>query len=151
MPAATMSAEGLEAGRMIDVDGVPTRVHEAGEGETVLLLHGSGPGVSAWANWRLVLPKLAERFHVVAPDQLGFGATGRPASARYGRTAWTQHALALVDRLGLDRIHVVGNSMGGAIALALAAERPELVDRLVLMGTTGVRFDLPPGLDQVWG
>ena len=81
----------------------------------------------------------------MAHDQLGFGRTGRPADGRYGRAAWTRHALALVDALGIERLHVVGNSMGGAIALSMAAERPELVERLVLMGTTGVGFDLPPG------
>jgi 2-hydroxymuconate-semialdehyde hydrolase len=107
--------------------------------------------VSAWANWRLVLPVLARRFHVVAPDQLGFGRTEAPADGRYGREAWTRHALDLVDRLGIERLHVVGNSMGGAIALSMAAERPGLVDRIVLMGTTGVDFALTPGLDAVWG
>jgi pimeloyl-ACP methyl ester carboxylesterase len=98
-----------------------------------------------------VLSALATSFHVVAHDQLGFGRTGRPADGRYGRAVWTRHALGLVDALGIERLHVVGNSMGGAIALSMAAERPEVVERLVLMGTTGVGFDLPPGLDQVWG
>ena len=145
------SAATVETGREIDVGGISTLVHEAGAGTPVLLLHGSGPGVSAWANWRLVLPSLARSFRVIAHDQLGFGRTDRPMDGCYGRAAWTRHALALVDALGVERLHVVGNSMGGAIALSMAAERPELVDRLVLMGTTGVRFDLPPGLDQVWG
>ena len=138
-------------GRFIDAAGVRTHVHEVGSGAPVLLLHGSGPGVSAWANWRLVLPALAESFHVLAPDQLGFGATGRPVDGRYGREAWTQHAIAVLEELELERVSVVGNSMGGAIALALAAARPDLVERIVLMGTTGVAFELPDGLDQVWG
>lgn len=138
-------------GRFVEAAGIRTHVHVAGSGPPVLLLHGSGPGVSAWANWRLVLPALAtEGFHVVAPDQLGFGATGRPAGGGYGREAWTAHAIAVLDALGLDRVHVVGNSMGGAIALSIAARRPELVERLVLMGTTGVALELPAGLDQVW-
>jgi 2-hydroxymuconate-semialdehyde hydrolase len=147
----TLSLEALQAGRIIDADGIETHLHEAGDGDPVLLLHGSGPGVSAWANWRLVLPELAQRFHVIAPDQLGFGASARPQDGVYGRQAWTRHALAVVDALGLDRVSVIGNSMGAAIALGMAQERPGVVDRMVLMGMTGVAFELPPGLDQVWG
>jgi len=67
----------------------------------VLLLHGSGPGVSAGANWRPVIPALSAARRVIAPDQLGFGeaATGEPRT--YGRAAWTDHALALLDTLGV--------------------------------------------------
>lgn len=148
---STPAAAELAAGRSIDAGGVRTHLHEAGSGTPVLLLHGSGPGVSAWANWRPVLPALAEHAHVVAPDQLGFGATGRPSDGRYGRAAWTAHAIAVLEALELDRVCVIGNSMGGAIALSVAAERPDLVSRLVVMGTTGVAFDLPDGLDRVWG
>lgn len=139
------------AGRFISAAGLRTHVYEAGSGKPVLLLHGSGPGVSAWANWRLVLPELAQGFRVVAPDQLGFGATDRPADGRYGRAVWTAHAAAVVEALDLGPVTVVGNSMGGSIALSLAAARPDLVERLVLMGTAGVSFALPDGLDQVWG
>lgn len=141
----------LERGRFVQAAGIRTHLHETGSGPPVLLLHGSGPGVSAWANWRLVLPELATHFHVIAPDQLGFGTTARPMDGRYGRRAWTAHAISVIEALELDRVCVVGNSMGGAIALSLASARPDLVDRIVLMGTTGVAFDLPRGLDQVWG
>jgi 2-hydroxymuconate-semialdehyde hydrolase len=148
----TAHPEALEAGRFIDAAGIRTHLHEAGEGDPVLLLHGSGPGVSAWANWRLVLPELAAAFHVLAPDQLGFGTTGRLADTQgYGRRAWTEHALAVLDALSINKVSVIGNSMGGSIALSLAAARPQIVDRLVLMGTCGVPMELSPGLDQVWG
>ncbi len=151
MPVAPVPDHTLQDGRTITAGGVRTHLHDAGDGPPLLLLHGSGPGVSAWANWRGVLPRLAESFRVVAPDQLGFGATGRPADGRFGRRAWTEHAIAVLDALGLERVSVVGNSMGGAIALSMAAARPELVDRLVLMGTVGLPLELPPGLDRVWG
>jgi 2-hydroxymuconate-semialdehyde hydrolase len=147
----TTSPERLETGRSIAAGGVRTHLHDAGEGAPLLLLHGSGPGVSAWANWRRVLPELARGFRVLAPDQLGFGATERPADGRYGRRAWTEHALAVLDALAVERVSVVGNSMGGAIALSIAAARPALVDRLVLMGTCGLPMQLTPGLDRVWG
>lgn len=145
------SAPAAPAGRFVTAGGVRTHLHDRGSGRPVLLLHGSGPGVSAWANWRLVVPELANAFRVLAPDQLGFGATGRPADGRYGRSAWTAHAAALVEELDVGPVTVVGNSMGGSIALSLAVARPDLVDRLVLMGTTGVTFPLPDGLDRVWG
>lgn len=149
--SATVSPDALEAGRFIQAGGVRTHLHDAGDGAPLLLLHGSGPGVSAWANWRGALPELAQEFRVVAPDQLGFGSTGRPADGRYGRQAWTEHAFAVLDELALDKVTVVGNSMGGAIALSIAAARPEVVERLVLMGTCGVPMELSPGLDRVWG
>jgi len=117
----------------------------------VLLLHGSGPGVTAAANWRPVIPALSADRRVIAPDQLGFGgtATGEPRS--YGRAAWTEHALALLDTLGLGTVDIIGNSMGGAIALAMAVARPGAVRRIVTMGSMGVAMALPYGLNEVWG
>jgi 2-hydroxymuconate-semialdehyde hydrolase len=117
----------------------------------VLLLHGSGPGVSAAANWRPVIPALSAVRRVIAPDQLGFGESATGEARTYGRAAWTDDALALLDKLGVDQVDVIGNSMGGAIALSLAAARPEAIRRIVLMGSMGVAMALPDGLDRVWG
>jgi 2-hydroxymuconate-semialdehyde hydrolase len=116
----------------------------------VLLLHGSGPGVSAAANWRLVIPALAGRRRVIAPDQLGFGGTATGSKQVFGRAAWTDHALGLLDTLGIEQCDVIGNSMGGAIALSMAVARPAAVRRVVLMGTMGVAMALPPGLATIW-
>lgn len=140
-----------EIGRTVDVGGVATNYHDLGDGPPVLLVHGSGPGVSAWANWRTVLPVLARRHRVVAPDVLGFGYTQRPPDVAYGPDVWLDHLLGFLDALDLPKVSVVGNSFGGALALRLAAKAPERVDRLVLMGSVGVPFDLTPGLDAVWG
>lgn len=93
----------------------------------VLLLHGSGPGVSAAANWRLVIPALGGRRRVIAPDQLGFGGTATGGRLTFGRAAWTDHALGLLDTLGVEQCDVIGNSMGGAIALSMAVARPAAV------------------------
>ena len=68
----------LQAGQFVDANGIATHFHEAGTGQPVLFLHGSGPGVSGWANWRHALPPLAESLHVLAPDIVGFGLTERP-------------------------------------------------------------------------
>lgn len=141
----------LERGRVVAAAGIQTTYHEAGSGAAVLLLHGSGPGVSAWANWRGVLPELAPRYRVIAPDLLGFGATGTPPGNRYSLDAWLEHLLALVDELGVERFHVVGNSFGGSLALHLADRVPDRVGRLVLLGSLGVPGPLPDGLDTVWG
>ena len=140
----------LEEGREIAAR-YRTHYHEAGSGETVLLIHGSGPGVSAWANWRLVIPPLAEQFHVLAPDLVGFGYSERPERITYGKAVWVEHLIAFLEATGVRRCSIVGNSLGGALAIALADERPDLVDRLVLMGAAAVPFPMTEGLAAVWG
>lgn len=146
-----MTANSPEIARSVSAAGIRTNVHDVGEGAPVLLIHGSGPGVSAWANWRLTLPELSKARRVIAPDMVGFGFTERPAGFAYGLDAWVGHAVGLLDALGIDRTDLVGNSFGGAIALALAIRHPERVRRLVLMGSVGVPFAITPGLDAVWG
>ena len=140
-----------EVGASIRAHGLLTNYLEAGEGDPVVLVHGSGPGVSAYANWRLTIPALAEGLRVLAPDMVGFGFTERPPGQAYDLRTWTDQLLGFLDALGLERASIVGNSFGGAIALALAAGHPERVDRLVLMGSVGVPFPITEGLDAVWG
>jgi 2-hydroxy-6-oxo-octa-2,4-dienoate hydrolase len=140
-----------EIGTTIDAGGITTNVLEAGDGPPVVLVHGSGPGVTGYANWRLTMPALAERFRVIAPDMVGFGYTERPAGLRCDVDTWADQVAGVLDALGLERASVVGNSFGGAIALRLAARRPERVHKLVLMGSVGVPFPITEGLDAVWG
>ncbi|WP_202916103.1 alpha/beta fold hydrolase [Pseudomonas putida] len=145
------STESPEIGSSITAGGIATNYHDQGSGFPVLLIHGSGPGVTAWANWRLVMPELAKDFRVVAPDIVGFGYTERPAGIEYGPEVWLRHLVAFMDELGLEQVDLVGNSFGGALALFLATEYPQRVRRIVLMGSVGVEFELTPGLDAVWG
>ena len=144
-----------EIGRSIVAAGIKTNFHDAGEGtpgsSTVLLIHGSGPGVTAWANWRLTIPELAKRSRVLAPDLVGFGYTDRPNGIQYGLDAWVAHAVGVLDALNVEQADVVGNSFGGAIALALAIRHPKRVRKLVLMGSVGIPFQITPALDAVWG
>jgi 2-hydroxymuconate-semialdehyde hydrolase len=137
--------------RIIEVDGLATHVHISGSGDPVLLLHGSGPGATAYANWRLTMPVLAREHTVIAPDLVGFGQTPAPDGYVFSRDAWVDHALGVLDALGVDRVDVVGNSYGGAIALGLAIRAPQRVRRLVLMGSVGVPFAITDGLAAVWG
>ena len=131
--------------------GIRTNVHDVGSGHPVLLIHGSGPGVSAWANWRLVMPELAQQARVIAPDMVGFGFTDRPEGQQYDMDAWVAQAVGVLDALGIEKTDLVGNSFGGALALALTIRHPERVRRLVLMGSVGVPFPITKGLDDVWG
>ncbi len=137
--------------RTIGVNGIATNYHDEGQGTPVVLIHGSGPGVTAWANWRNTIPFLAQRFRVIAPDILGFGYTERPDGLQYNMQTWTNHLVGLLDILELKRVSLVGNSFGGALALNIAAKYPDRVDRLVLMGSVGVPFEITEGLDAVWG
>lgn len=144
-----------EIARSVVAAGIRTNVHDVGSGHPVLLIHGSGPGVSAWANWRLVIPALARQARVIAPDMVGFGFTDRldltQPGQRYEMDAWVRQAVGLLDALGIEKTDLVGNSFGGALALALTIRHPQRVRRLVLMGSVGVPFAITPGLDAVWG
>jgi len=144
-----------EIARSIVAAGIRTNYHDVGTGHPLLLIHGSGPGVSAWANWRLVMPELSRQARVIAPDMVGFGFTDRLDLAqpgqRYDMDTWVRQAVGLLDALGIEKTDLVGNSFGGALALALTIRHPQRVRRLVLMGSVGVPFSITPGLDAVWG
>jgi 2-hydroxymuconate-semialdehyde hydrolase len=140
-----------EIGKSIVAGGIKTNYQDHGQGDPIFLIHGSGPGVTAYANWRLTMPVLAEKFRVIAPDMVGFGFTERPANVSYTMDMWVSHALNLMDALKIEKAHLVGNSFGGGLALALALKAPDRVQRLVLMGSAGTKFQLTDGLDAVWG
>lgn len=144
-------ASNPEVGDSIVANGINTNYHSMGSGDPVLLVHGSGPGVTAWANWRLVLPELSNTRWVIAPDMPGFGYTDRPESNTYSLDQWVAHLLAFIDALELETIDIVGNSFGGALALAFTIRHPTRVKKMVLMGAAGVSFPITEGLDRVWG
>lgn len=110
--------------------------HEAGEGPPLLLLHGSGPGVSGWANFGGNLPVFAEHFRTLVLDFPGFGKSystdGNPMVA--GLPA----VLDFLDALSLGALPVLGNSMGGNIAARLASAHPDRVSRLITIGGIGL-------------
>lgn len=132
--------------KTIDAGGIETSYLEAGSGETVLMLHGSGPGVSALANWQHNIPTLAQRFHVLAPDIVGFGTTERPEDIVYSLRTWTDHVWAFMDARGMENARVIGNSLGGRIALQMATDQPDRIAKMVLMGTPGVGMTPTEGL-----
>jgi 2-hydroxy-6-oxo-octa-2,4-dienoate hydrolase len=137
-------------GRSIVAAGIRTNYHDVGEGPPVVLLHGSGAGVSGWENWHRLMPVLAREYRVLVPDIVGFGYTERPADTRYGIKLWVQHLLGFLDALGIERAALVGNSFGGALSLATAIRNGHRVTRMVLMGTPAGEFEQAEAAARSW-
>lgn len=121
-----------------------------GDGEVVLLLHGGGPGANAVTNWRRFIPGLSDRYRVIAPDIYGWGNTDHPAEgeAPATMTGWMRarvnQIIALIDALGIEKVHLIGNSAGGALSLWVTVTAPERVIDLVLMGAAGGKMASTP-------
>lgn len=113
-------------------------LHEFGAGPPVLMLHGGGPGASGQSNYARNIDALTARFRVLVPDLPGYGGSSKGVNSEDPFGDLAAAMLALLDALGIDRAHVVGNSLGGACALRMALEQPGRVDRLVLMGPGGI-------------
>ena len=134
-----------------------TYLNRAGEGndEAILFLQGSGPGATGWSNWQFALPALGESYDCLAPDLIGYGKSDHPDDPPQGVAPWldiwVNQQIELLDNLGLEKAHLVGNSMGGALALHLLHRHPDRVDRVVLMGTMGPPHQITDWLDQLWG
>ena len=117
------------------------RYHEAGDGPPLLLLHGSGPGVTGWRNYRGNLGFFAEHFRCLVLEFPGFGVSddfgGHPVLD-------AQRAVAeFTDALGLDRVDIIGNSMGGGVGISFAINNPERVGKLVTIGGIGTNIFSP--------
>ncbi|MDL5156226.1 alpha/beta fold hydrolase [Actinomycetospora termitidis] len=109
-------------------------VSDHGDGPPVLLLHGTAPGTTAEGNFSALRPELAG-FRTVAPDLLGFGASAKPLDLPYGPELWARQAWHLLDERGIDRVVVIGNSMGARVALTMASTTPSRIRGLVLLST----------------
>lgn len=109
--------------------------HEAGAGEPLLLLHGSGPGVSGWSNYAGNLPAFAEHFRTLVLDFPGFGKSY--SCEENPMLTALPSVVDFLDGMGIDKVAVVGNSMGGNVASRLAATYPDRVKRLVTIGGVG--------------
>lgn len=133
-----MTYDAESTSKRITVDGLSIHYHDTGgDRAPLILMHGGGPGASAWGNFRDNLPAFALNFRVIAVDMPHFGKSDKPAD-RFLDCAWYAQILAgFMEQIGVQKAHFIGNSMGGSIALELALARPAMVDRLVLMGTAG--------------
>ncbi|WP_421730087.1 alpha/beta fold hydrolase [Brevundimonas sp.] len=124
----------------VDAGGVRTHYLEAGQGRPLVLVHGGGAGADSRGNWAETIAHFARDRRVIAPDMIGFGLTDKPDPAvyLYDQPGRTTHLVDFLDALGLSDVDMVGNSMGGATAIGVALNRPELIRRLVLMGSAGL-------------
>ena len=102
--------------------------------------------MSAIANWQNNIGTLARRFRVLAPDIVGFGATQRPDDVVYSLRTWTDQIWAFLDAHSIEKTAIVGNSLGGRIALQMATDCPDRIAKMVLMGAPGVGMTLTEGL-----
>ena len=113
--------------------------HDQGEGEVVIFLHGAGGGASGYSNFKGNYPVFADAgYRSIVPDLLGYGLSSKPDIAQYDLDFFVAGVKGLVDALGLKNITLLGNSLGGAVALGYALAYPDEVKRLILMAPGGV-------------
>ncbi len=140
IPGATQRTVTIETH---DAGPLDVHLYEAGAGPPVLLLHGWPQ--DAWC-WRHVIPLLADRYRLMAPDLRGFGQTGAPASDNYNGLVLGADAIALLDALEIEWAHLVGHDWGGFGAFAAAIAAPQRIASLVVLNTSPPWLELSPRL-----
>ncbi|MCB9666164.1 MAG: alpha/beta fold hydrolase [Alphaproteobacteria bacterium] len=137
---ATISEEALPTGRYVQAGDVRLHLHDVGQGDRVVVfLHGSGPGASGWSNFDANARVLAAAgFRCLLPDLLGWGRSDKPTDRPYTMEVIGTALLAALDTLGVREVTLVGNSMGGALAIWLARHHAQRVEALVLMAPGGL-------------
>ena len=144
LPAAELEARyATPPSRFLDVDGLRIHYRDQGQGPALVLLHGSNAALFTWEGW---VRELSAHHRVITLDLPGHGLTGPDAKGRYTWTDMAEVVEAFRARLGLERFHLAGNSMGGAVAWHYALLHPERVDRLVLVDAAGYPRDEPAPL-----
>jgi len=116
--------------------------HEAGEGPALILLHGSGPGVTGWTNFGANLPIFAEHFRTIILDMPGFGGSASPEYDQQYPPVAADAVAMFMEGLGLNSAHLLGNSMGGNVASHVALNYPDRVQRMVMMGPGGLAVNI---------
>jgi pimeloyl-ACP methyl ester carboxylesterase len=121
------------------------RYRDSGEGPPLLMLHGSGPGVTGWRNFSGNVPTFAQRYRTLVLEFPGFGVSDDFGAAHPMMSA-QQAVTAFLDGLGLETVRIIGNSMGGFVATEFALAAPQRVERLVTIGGIGTTIFSPqPG------
>jgi len=128
---------------------------DEGEGDVVVFLHGSGPGASGHSNFKGNYPKLvAAGYRCIVPDHIGYGFSDKPDDVDHPLSFFVQCIKQTLDCAGVEKCTLIGNSLGGAIAIGLALEYPSLVDKLILMAPGGLselhEYQQMPGMQKVF-
>jgi pimeloyl-ACP methyl ester carboxylesterase len=124
----------------LELHGDRIAYRDVGEGPTLLLIHGMA---GSSATWQAIIPQLAKKFRVIAPDLLGHGMSAKPRGD-YSLGAFAVFLRDLLDELGVDRATVIGQSLGGGIAMQFAHQHRDYCERLALIGSGGLGPDLSP-------
>ncbi len=128
----------------IEIDGMNVHVRIMGEGDPIFLLHGSFSSLHTWDAWQ---QELSPYFLTISLDFPGHGLTGPDDLKRYSQTDYAQLVLLLSEKLNLDKFHLAGNSMGGAVAMQVASTRPDKVLSLNLIDAAGAPKPKPRSLE----
>ncbi len=144
----TTGATPIPEGKYLVTDtGLSIHYHEAGSGEPIVFLHGSGPGASGYSNFKGNYPVFAAAgYRAIVPDLPGFGLSSKP-DTNYVLDFFVEAVHELVTKLGIERCTLLGNSLGGAIALKYTLDHPDIVSRLILMAPGGIE-ELPAYLQM---
>ncbi len=141
---ATVSKDGAIGGlgvKFVDVKGVRTRYYEAGQGEPIVLVHGGdgGSGHSSANTWSKNMIGLGKRYHVLAPDRLATGMTGKPLNDEdYNIHGEVEHLYQFIQTMKLGKVHLVGQSIGGSVVFYLAVAHPDVVKTLVIVNSASL-------------
>src|ERR1700761_7380422 len=128
--------------RYLELHGDRIAYRDAGHGPALLLIHGMA---GSSATWREIIPRLSKKYRVIAPDLLGHGMSPKPRGD-YSLGAFAVFLRDLLDELGVHRATVIGQSLGGGIAMQFAYQHRDYCERLALIGSGGLGPDLSPML-----
>lgn len=133
-----------------EFEGMQVGYYYAGQGQPLLLIHGSGPGASSLGNWGRILEPLGMNFTVYAMDLIGFGISDRkPEKPYFDFEMWVRQAKAMIDYIGVDEIGVIGHSISAAIALKVAAS-DKRIKSVLTTGAIGAPFKASEATQRIW-
>ena len=141
-------------GEMVDVGEYEVHCLRYGEGDPVVFLHGSGPGASGYSNFKGNIESIVRTGReVVLIDMIGFGYSSKPTNVDYTTELFSKTCVTALQKLGIDRFHLLGNSLGGAVAIQTALSNPDMVRSLVMMAPGGIEdmnvYQAMPGIAKM--